>query len=109
MHGDSHSCKIYKPLPKQELINRLSGKHPRTFLYQTLSARILLAYDILVQIQYNICNSILYALSYLFLLFSLTLIFLLRYFVMWSANHLYCILGGLSFLLIGIAFLNPRA
>ena len=37
MHGDSHSCKIYKPLPKQELINRLSGKHPRTPLTQILS------------------------------------------------------------------------
>ena len=30
MHGDSHSCKNDKPLLKQELINRLSGKHPRT-------------------------------------------------------------------------------
>ena len=37
MHGDSHSCKIYKPLPKQELINRLSGKHPRTPLTQISS------------------------------------------------------------------------
>ena len=37
MHGDSHSFKIYKPLPKQELINRLSGKHPRTPLTQISS------------------------------------------------------------------------
>ena len=37
MHGDSHSCKIYKPLPKQELINRLSGEHPRTPLTQISS------------------------------------------------------------------------
>ena len=37
MHGDSHSCKICKPLPKQELINRLSGKHPRTPLTQISS------------------------------------------------------------------------
>lgn len=37
MHGGTHSCKIYKPLPKQELINRLSGKHPRTPLTQILS------------------------------------------------------------------------
>ena len=36
-HDDSHSCKIYKPLPKQELINRLSGKHPRTPLTQISS------------------------------------------------------------------------
>ena len=25
MHGGTHSCKIYKPLPQQGLINRLSG------------------------------------------------------------------------------------
>ena len=37
MHGDSHSCKIYRPLPKQEPINRLSGKHPRTPLTQISS------------------------------------------------------------------------
>ena len=37
MHGDSHSCKNYKPLLKQELINRLSGKHPRTPLTQISS------------------------------------------------------------------------
>ena len=37
-HGGTHSCKIYKPLPKQELINRLSGKHPRTPLTQISSA-----------------------------------------------------------------------
>ena len=37
MHGGTHSCKIYKPLPKQELINRLSGKHPRTPLTQISS------------------------------------------------------------------------
>ena len=36
-HGGTHSCKIYKPLPKQELINRLSGKHPRTPLTQISS------------------------------------------------------------------------
>ena len=37
MHGDSRSCKSYKPLPKQEHINRLSGKHPRTPLTQISS------------------------------------------------------------------------
>ena len=37
MHGDSHSRKIYKPLPKQKLINRLAGKHPRTPLTQISS------------------------------------------------------------------------
>ena len=37
MHGGTHSCKIYKPLPKQEPINRLSGKHPRTPLTQISS------------------------------------------------------------------------
>lgn len=37
MHGGTHSYKIYKPLPKQELINRLSGKHPRTPLTQISS------------------------------------------------------------------------
>ena len=37
MHGNSHSCKIYRPLPKQEPINRLSGKHPRTPLTQISS------------------------------------------------------------------------
>ena len=36
-HDDSHSCKIYRPLPKQEPINRLSGKHPRTPLTQISS------------------------------------------------------------------------
>ena len=36
-HDDSYSCKNYRPLPKQELINRLSGKHPRTPLTQISS------------------------------------------------------------------------
>ena len=36
-HDDSHSCKIYRPLPKQEPINRLPGKHPRTPLTQISS------------------------------------------------------------------------
>ena len=36
-HGGTHPCKIYKPLPKQEPINRLSGKHPRTPLTQISS------------------------------------------------------------------------
>jgi|GEM_PF-4683396 len=55
------------------------------------------------------CSSSACAPDCLFLLFSLSLIFLLRYLRCGRQTIFYCTVGGLSFLLIGIAFFEPRA
>ena len=97
------SYDLYTPLLQIFLLIYIRIDFSISFLYLFLSFRRLFVYDILVQIQYGTCNSIVYVLNYLcqVSLLDPPLMFLL----FWLADQLYYTSKEVFFLRIAKAFL----